>query len=668
MMINAVPLSSTLRLLLPIALLAGCATEDVLVDSPAPNGNPDLADLVVTVTEAATGAPVVGAWVVESPTGRDAQTDADGVARFADIGAGDFLLDATATGHEAVEGQAVTVGYTDKKAKIELRSRVAGTGALGGYVYEPGAAAVAAVGARIEVDGEQVAQTDEDGAWRATGLTPGAHVLRVNPPVGSSMLSWQGPNALDVSSGETTFTAVTLPGAAPADADFVGSDTCVACHTDTGHGHMGAKFSRAEIEASGASGLAAAFAAGDVVSLAPDWPDATVTLGSDWTMVVDDGHGGRSGALAVTEVYGGNKQGVAFGVEVDGVTQVAPIAWAIAQGPGATDGWAATWADPWFDAAGRLQDADADWALQCAGCHVTGHKLVEGGGAYTIDPVGSGEVELGVGCEACHGAGSTHSDDQLATSILNPTYLPAATRDDGCARCHANTTSLHAPFADDPAWPVDAHGVFPGPEVELASVATKTPDRWETVPVSRVWADQSGDFATSPHRTGAYLGSCQDCHDPHGSTFDAGLHVDANDRRLCTSCHAGLFPDDASVTAHSHHVELVEADWGPSTCVGCHFPRSGVLVRPDPLSGVGETHAHAMLPWSPALTVDAFGDATELPLGAVPTSACLDCHLQARAQADLDGVGLSAPGGDATLRSTHENLALVYGYLFPESP
>ena len=31
-------------------------------------------------------------------------------------------------------------------------------------------------------------------------------------------------------------------------------------------------------------------------------------------------------------------------------------------------------------------------------------------------------------------------------------------------------------------------------------------------------------------------------------------------------------------------------------------------------------------------------------------------------------VGLSAPTGDATLRSTHENLAAIYSYLFTESP
>jgi len=73
--------------------------------------------------------------------------------------------------------------------------------------------------------------------------------------------------------------------------------------------------------------------------------------------------------------------------------------------------------------------------LDCVACHVTGWK--EPGGVCRLDEV---EGRTSVGCEACHGPGSSHVSLPIKTTIVRPSS--AAT----CLGCHDRENSPHFDF------------------------------------------------------------------------------------------------------------------------------------------------------------------------------------------------------------------------------
>lgn len=679
-------------LLLP---LLGCSV-DALPQGEDDTGAPTAPrpGLTVVVSEEGTGEPLAGAWVSLTPGGRDALSDATGEATFTGLEPGSYMATVAAPGH--VAGRIAVDVAADLSLPVPLTALVEGTGAIRGVAWAPGASGAPVVGATVEVDGVAAGVSDDAGQWWARNLAVGRHEVRVVPPAGSSLLPWESA-AVEVTAGMGAVMSTVLPGSAPAGATFTGSGACTSCHVDAaalhavgGHGRSGR--SPTTVEAEGPAGLVTAFQAGSAVSLDSAIPGASVTLARSgpgaWTASVHDDDGTATPAWPVVEVYGGHRTGAALAVDADGVRLLLPLVWAV-EGAGLpagreAAGWVPQWTDAWFDASGQLAlrgdgrpGASADWDLMCAGCHATGAALVEAGnGHYTLAPI-AGEMERTVGCEACHGAGSAHvaaatADAESASSIFTPTDLPAAVRVDVCARCHARTTPTAAPFADTPGWPMDGEGHGLPPWVKLGAYTTVAPDQWADIPVSRVHRDEAGDFQGSPHRGGtdAYQGACEDCHDAHGSTQPVGLRVASTDRMLCASCHLRAFPDPSVDATHAAHLEYAPGTWTPGACMSCHLPRGAFAFRPDGLSGAGEIRSHGLLPWSPAATVaefDAVG-VTTLPLGAAPTSACLDCHLQADAEAAANGSGCPCPSNDPTLRQTHVDLTGIYDEMFGSAP
>ncbi|MBL0157678.1 MAG: beta-propeller fold lactonase family protein [Bryobacterales bacterium] len=78
-------------------------------------------------------------------------------------------------------------------------------------------------------------------------------------------------------------------------------------------------------------------------------------------------------------------------------------------------------------------------AAQCLGCHAVG-----------------AEIEEGVGCEACHGAGKAYATDAIMRNPLaaKKAGLLTPTRQ-GCNHCHRETHGK--PFNPDAAWAANAH-------------------------------------------------------------------------------------------------------------------------------------------------------------------------------------------------------------------
>ncbi len=166
-------------------------------------------------------------------------------------------------------------------------------------------------------------------------------------------------------------------------------------------------------------------------------------------------------------------------------------------------------------------------------------------------------VEIGIGCEACHGGSRAHADDPN----LLPDFAPRAafleagaprevTRAERinrvCARCHQVLFSRY-PFT------------------------------WEGG--QRHGADAGGSSITSGEARDFLLGgcarqmSCVACHDPHGQDRPADL------RRLetpagngvCLRCH-GQYAAPEALRAHAHH----DPGGAGASCVACHMPRKNM--------------------------------------------------------------------------------------------
>jgi len=171
-------------------------------------------------------------------------------------------------------------------------------------------------------------------------------------------------------------------------------------------------------------------------------------------------------------------------------------------------------------------------------------------------------VEIGIGCEACHGGSREHVDDPR----VHPTFEPRAAfleidapsgekaglsaaewQNRACARCHQ----------------------------VLFSRYSRT---WEGGS-RRVPEEAGGSHITSGEGRDFLLGgcaramTCTTCHDPHGEDRKeslARLSTPAGNG-VCTKCHSS-FADAAALRAHAHH----EPGGAGGACVACHMPRKNM--------------------------------------------------------------------------------------------
>lgn len=251
-----------------------------------------------------------------------------------------------------------------------------------------------------------------------------------------------------------------------------------------------------------------------------------------------------------------------------------------------------------------------NWNFMCADCHSTDVRKNYDAATDTFRTKWS---EISVGCEACHGPGSRHSEwakahgadptrgltvalDERhgATWKIDPT-TGNATRSDAkrtdreievCAQCHARRAQIaegyHAgkPFLDyyRPA---------------LLSAGLYYPDGQQRDEVY-IW----GSYLQSKmHRAGV---TCSDCHEPHSQK----LRAEGN--AVCAQCHS-----PAKYDAPSHHFHKPGRG---ARCVDCHMPAATYMV-------VDPRRDHSMRIPRPDLSV-----ALDVP------NACNGCHADKTAQ------------------------------------
>jgi hypothetical protein len=226
-----------------------------------------------------------------------------------------------------------------------------------------------------------------------------------------------------------------------------------------------------------------------------------------------------------------------------------------------------------YNLANRTLDLGEDWTAfhsgeqkpyDCASCHTTGY--VAAGNQDGLPGLIGAWAEDGVGCEACHGAGSQHVNDPYNVSVLT-------NRDpELCTQCHAQGT-------------VD--------EVDASSGFIQHHDSYENLFAGKKAAMR-----------------CVDCHNPHATVKSGrapGIHTE------CASCHV------------EQDIYQKITDRRHANCVDCHMPQliQTALGDPEQYRADFRTHQMTINP----LEISQFGsDGTDAHPYLALEFSCRSCH------------------------------------------
>ncbi len=173
-------------------------------------------------------------------------------------------------------------------------------------------------------------------------------------------------------------------------------------------------------------------------------------------------------------------------------------------------------------------------------------------------------VELGIGCEACHGGAREHVADPTRvrpTLSLRSDFLEVTTAS-GAAPTHAEDVNRTC---------AKCHTVL----------FSRYPYTWEGQTRRH---DPGGSSINSGEARDFQLGACNSqlscihCHDPHREDPKSALQAleGAKGDELCSSCHEDL-KSEAARRAHSHHAP----DNAGSHCVNCHMAKKNMGLAYD---------------------------------------------------------------------------------------
>ena len=267
-----------------------------------------------------------------------------------------------------------------------------------------------------------------------------------------------------------------------------------------------------------------------------------------------------------------------------------------------------------------------NWNFMCAECHSTG---VQKNYDAAKDTFQTAWAEISVGCESCHGKGSSHvqwardrqrwwpfgkvEDPRKGLMVFldersgvtwqsdpktgNPrrSAPPATVRREveTCGLCHAR----RGEFSED--W-------RPGQPLSNTHYVST---------LARGLYHADGQMLDEVYNYGSFKQSkmfaagvtCSDCHEPHG----AKLRAPANG--VCVQCHT---QDKYEAASHTHHEGINPA----VTCASCHMPTSTYMV-------IDRRHDHSLRIPRPDLSVK---------IGT--PNACNDCHTDKSTQWAADAV------------------------------
>jgi predicted CXXCH cytochrome family protein len=358
---------------------------------------------------------------------------------------------------------------------------------------------------------------------------------------------------------------------APQGASYIGSQACAACHQkdhqawkDTWHANMHRTASAAIITAD-FSGREIGYK--DIEIEGPDKKKSKISptvrvnqVGDRFSFtLIDRDNPANNQTYDIAYVFGGNWN-QHFEAQVGAALYPTPMRWIVEDKQ-----WTAKpFNDFWWVADGtpdgrprrpeempKTKTGDAT----CDGCHTTGFSAAKD--KETGRWLGK-KIELGIGCEACHGPGSKHAASKKKSDILNPAKLNAQQQDQLCGQCHSRVTNrqekeLSFPLGFQPG------NTDLGQRVKFWTYSSNGKNFWANGFSSKN-RQQFHDVQLSGHTKAGV--TCISCHDVHSSrTGYAQLRLEKN--KLCIQCHkasAALY--QGSTMAKSG-----------VTCVSCHMAK-----------------------------------------------------------------------------------------------
>jgi predicted CXXCH cytochrome family protein len=207
--------------------------------------------------------------------------------------------------------------------------------------------------------------------------------------------------------------------------------------------------------------------------------------------------------------------------------------------------------------------------------------------------------ELGIACEACHGAGERHvlahrnpvrrldysASGAADPTIIHPGRLSVARSDDICARCHGGTmprlSEWNRSTCADPFLPgreLKRFWYLPFSEAEQ-KLRLQGEDNLAVLPRpepldGRFWGDGT-PMTTAVEYQGLALSACYQgghgelrclsCHSMHQSDPNHQVKDGMRTNEACYGCHASY---RQRLLEHTHHA----ADSPGSLCYNCHMP------------------------------------------------------------------------------------------------
>ncbi|MEW5986900.1 MAG: cytochrome c3 family protein [Chloroflexota bacterium] len=426
------------------------------------------------------------------------------------------------------------------------------------------------------------------------------------------------------------------------DADYVGAETCGACHKiiydqwqESPHAKMTRKPSAA--------------------SVVGDFNDTTWTLPPEYQKLPGDDQPAahifqQDGAYYMALRHPTTGQFVPFRIdyvigyqyrqtyltlEPGGVLRKLPLEWSMGQQAffpywnfqeGSTPSIEDLWA--------QMTSLNSAWNLFCARCHTTHLTIVQKDADHTFAE--TYWVNDGIACEACHGPGSQHVNyfagnyvnrvvaflnsnlrGQPVAFIANPPQLTRGQDLSTCARCHGPDISMST---------TEVYRVYE-PGYSREGRINDLSDYFKQFPLTPGRTDQTVEVWLDGRPKGigmlfrSFIESvcyeqaevrCYDCHDPHNNKQPARpgiLEASAVSNDYCLACHSQLA---GQIAQHSRH----EAGTAGSFCYDCHLPRH-IMNLGDGTLRWTRSHTFSYIP-QPELT-EQFG-----PDGS--PNACNDCH------------------------------------------
>ena len=245
--------------------------------------------------------------------------------------------------------------------------------------------------------------------------------------------------------------------------------------------------------------------------------------------------------------------------------------------------------------------AEQNWNYMCAECHSTNVSM---GFDLESNSFNTTYSEITVGCEGCHGPGSTHVDMATAGTDSGGYGLVAALDDGGKATWVMNTSTgiaarsearMQPPQQPESCGRCHSRRGIISSEYEYGKPLTDT-----HVPAllaeGLYFAD--GQILDEVYVYGSFLQSrmyqagvsCTDCHNPHSARLVTGT----NPNDVCAQCH---LPTKFAAAEHTGHASEQVG------CVDCHMASRNYMVvdgrrdhsfrvpRPDLTASIGVPNA-----------------------------------------------------------------------------